>query len=175
MEAKIVRKIPANVRIDALIMPGVGSFQSASRVLSRMRRRILKLIDDGVPLLGICLGMQLLFKSSEEGPGEGLGILDGTVLKLPSSVKVPQMGWNTIRICKSNHLLDRIDSGSWVYYAHSYYSKTSEAVICAETTYGITFPAVVAIDRVFGTQFHPEKSGAVGERILENFSRICKM
>jgi len=125
--------------------------------------------------LGICLGLQLFFPQSEEGTGSGLSLYDGKTVWLPSTVKVPHMGWNTLRIIKQSELLEGIEDKSYVYFVHSLYPIPSDKkLVCTETDYGTTFASSIANNNVFGTQFHPEKSGDVGLLILRNFARIVK-
>jgi len=175
METKITSD-PEELRdVDAIVLPGVGSFQAASQNLRSFRNKIEGSIKNGTPLLGVCLGMQLFFQASEEGPGEGLEIFDGKVLRLPDHVKTPHMGWNTLKISRDSCILDGIRDGDYFYFVHSYFSDPSEErITVAETDYGLTYPSVVAYKNIYGTQFHPEKSGTKGQRIIQNFSRIIK-
>jgi len=160
---------------DGIVLPGVGNFKSGARNLYPLREEIARVVEDGVPLFGICLGMQLLFEKSEESIGEGLSLLKGRVLKLPGDVKIPHMGWNTLRVLVNNDLLDGINEKDYFYFVHSYYADPSEnEVIIAETRYGIAFASVIAKKNIFGTQFHPEKSGKPGRKVLHNFARIVK-
>lgn len=158
---------------DAVILPGVGAFKTAIQRLKPLKNVIDSLT---VPILGICLGMQLLTtKSYEDGVHEGLNYIPGEVVRFPNSVgKIPHMGWNTIRIVKYNELLDGIEDNSYVYFVHSYYVKTEERFISTKTKYGIEFASGTAKDNYYGFQFHPEKSGKVGLRIIENFVKISK-
>jgi glutamine amidotransferase len=157
---------------DALILPGVGSFTQATRMLPI--EEIRETIRAGKPVLGICLGLQLFFGRSEEGPGEGLDLIPGSVKRLPDGVKVPQIGWNTVTITKSSELVDGVSEGSWVYYVHSYYPSTRGRWVTATSRYGVDYPCLVASKNIFGTQFHPEKSGISGRRILQNFLKIAR-
>jgi len=160
---------------DAIVLPGVGNFKTASRNVNALRNAVLQSVKEGKPLLGICLGMQLLFHESEESPGEGLKLLKGKVLKLPESVKIPHMGWNTINIIRGDPLLHDVKKDSHFYFVHSYYAQPeSDDVILAETDYGVKFASVVSKGNVYGTQFHPEKSGKPGRIILRNFAKIVK-
>jgi glutamine amidotransferase len=118
--------------------------------------------------------MQLLFEESEESPGEGLSLIKGRVLRLPRTVKTPHMGWNTLHILEDNDLLNGVGEGDYFYFVHSYYASPEERVTVAETTYGVPFASIVAKRNVYGTQFHPEKSGRPGRRVLENFAEIVK-
>lgn len=156
-------------------MPGVGSFSAASQNLEPFKSKIIELAEGCVPLLGVCLGMQLIFAESEEGKGSGLSLFPGRVVRLPSSVKIPHMGWNTLHVVRQNELLDDVREESFVYFVHSYYSvPLNQEVIVAETTYEVTFASVIAEHDVYGTQFHPEKSGETGLTLLRNFAKIAK-
>lgn len=161
--------------LDAIVLPGVGNFEVASQSVQPFKQRIIELVDRGIPVLGICLGMQLLFQASEEGSGNGLGLLDGKVLRLPRHVRTPHMGWNTLKIRKDNELLNGVDEQDYFYFVHSYYaSPARKQVILAETNYGLDFASVVAERNIHGIQCHPEKSSKPGEKILRNFVDIVK-
>ena len=158
---------------DAVVLPGVGNFTAALEKLNTVRETILEKVESGIPLLGICLGLQLFFKGSEEGPGNGLELFEGQTIRLPDSVKVPHMGWNTLNIVEETEILEDIADESYVYFVHSLYPlPINQKIVCTETHYGTTFASTIASKNVFGTQFHPEKSGETGLRILENFARI---
>jgi glutamine amidotransferase len=158
---------------DAIVLPGVGSFNQAAKALPM--RRIRDAVDSGKPLLGVCLGLQLFFSKSEEGPGRGLSLFPGEVKKFrDSGVKVPQIGWNTLTVRRECELTDGLGDESWVYYVNSYYPATKGKWVVATTDYGVEFPALVSEKNVHGTQFHPEKSGEAGRRILQNFLRAVK-
>ena len=162
---------------DGIILPGVGAFRDAQTNLSKLNPTLLEQIDAGKPVLGICLGLQLLFTESTEGGAfKGLVIIEGKVIRLPQGVKVPHMGWNTLNIKKRNlPLLEGVSSDSYVYFVHSYYGVPLNASdVVAETEYGVCFPSIVARNGVFATQFHPEKSGSTGLQILRNFTRSLK-
>jgi glutamine amidotransferase len=160
---------------DAIALPGVGNFSAAADKLELVRNEIVDAVKSGVPLLGICLGLQLFFPRSDEGAGDGLGLYDGNNSWLPKTVKVPHMGWNTLRIVKQTELLDGVKEDSYVYFVHSLYPvPTDKELVCTETDYGTTFTSSIASKNVFGTQFHPEKSGDVGLQILRNFARTVK-
>jgi glutamine amidotransferase len=132
-------------------------------------------VKDKTPVLGICLGMEMFFEKSEEGKEKGLSVMEGEVILLPNKFKIPHMGWNSIRIKKSNPLLDDIPDSSWMYFVHSYRVKPKNTdVIVADSDYGIEVPAVINKGNLFGTQFHPEKSGKVGSIMIRNFLRECK-
>jgi imidazole glycerol-phosphate synthase subunit HisH len=157
-------------RADAIALPGVGSFTAASSKLDTVKETLLTKIKDGTPLLGICLGLQLFFESSEEGPGTGLTLFKGRNIQLPNTVKVPHMGWNTLNIVKPNELFDGIEENTYVYFVHSLYPVPQDKkTVCTTTEYGVTFTSSVANKNIYGTQFHPEKSGEVGIKILKNF------
>lgn len=158
---------------DAIVLPGVGSFNQAARVLPMAA--IKDAVESGKPLLGVCLGLQLFFSKSEEGPGRGLGLFPGDVKRFASTrVKVPQIGWNTLSVKEDSPLTEGLGDGSWVYYVNSYYPSTRGEWVVATSNYGVEFPAMVDAKNVYGTQFHPEKSGKTGRRILANFLREIK-
>jgi glutamine amidotransferase len=179
---------PADVgRADKLILPGVGAFPAAMRELAarRLIEPIKAAIANGKPYLGICLGLQLLFNRSDEGAGaEGLGIFQGTVrrLEVSGALKIPHMGWNQVtsrqqtadsRQRAACPLLEGIPEGSYVYFVHSYYgAPADQSLVALETEYGGRFASMVWREGLFATQFHPEKSQAVGLRLLENFVRL---
>jgi glutamine amidotransferase len=159
-------------KADAIALPGVGSFTAASSKLDIVKEKLQAKIMEGTPVLGICLGLQLFFESSDEGPGVGLALFEGKNVQLPKTVKVPHMGWNTLNIVKSTELLDGISEGTYVYFVHSLYPMPKdESIVCTTTQYGVTFTSAVASKNIYGTQFHPEKSGDVGLKILKNFVR----
>lgn len=153
---------------DALVLPGVGSFNQAARALPM--RKIRDAVDSGKPLLGVCLGLQLFFARSDEGPGRGLSLFPGEVKRFSSSrVKVPQIGWNTLTVRRNSELTEGLEGDAWVYYVNSFYPSTKGRWVVATSEYGVRFPALVCERNVFGTQFHPEKSGRAGATILRNF------
>jgi glutamine amidotransferase len=169
---------PAKILLaDGVVLPGVGAFGACMENLATrgLVGTIREAIDSGKPFLGICLGLQLLFGESEEfGPVPGLGILPGRVVRFGGreldGLKIPQMGWNRLRIQRPVAELAGIDDGAYVYFVHSYYVVPADpALVAASTDYGVEFAAAVAWKNVFACQFHPEKSQAVGLRILENF------
>ena len=160
---------------SGVILPGVGNFSSACAATNRLKIQIFDALKRGTPLLGICLGMQLLFEKSEEGMGEGLGILKGEVVRFSGNLKVPHMGWNLVTPVRDSRLLSNIQGKMWVYFAHSYYPKPiDESISKGITRYGVDFPSVIEKENVFGTQFHPEKSGVVGSSILANFAQEAR-
>ena len=161
---------------NALILPGVGAFQKAMEALqnSGLIPALKHHVNEGKPLLGICLGMQLLYEESYEfGHTKGLGLLKGSIRPLEVDLKVPHMGWNALRLVKPEHpLLAHIETGEYVYFVHSYYADTPSEDVLAYADYGIAIPAIVGRNHVYGTQFHPEKSAAVGLRLLKGFGAI---
>ena len=161
---------------SGLLLPGVGNFDPAIKSIINLSKSSFKdFVSDSTPVLGICLGMEMFFEKSEEGKENGLDVMSGEVVVLPPSMKVPHMGWNDLEIKKSGKILKGVPNGSWVYFVHSYRAKPkSEKIITAESDYGIKVPAVVEQGNFFGTQFHPEKSGAVGKIMINNFLDVCK-
>lgn len=158
-----------------LILPGVGAFGDAMEHLieSGLDQVIYDAMKANKPLLGICLGMQLLFdKSHENGSWKGLGLLKGQVVAMKVNRKVPHMGWNDLRITKEKPLLVGLGEKPYVYFVHSYHIKTDEDIISANVDYDLEIPVAVQKDNIFGVQFHPEKSDEVGLKILENFIKI---
>jgi len=163
-------------RVDALVLPGVGNFRAGAKNIGEIKAELKGLVKGGVPILGICLGMQLLLEESDESPGvTGLGLLGGRVVRLPKNVKIPHMGWNTLRIIKSTGLLEGIKEKDYFYFVHSYYAAPRDRrIIAAETEYGVKFASVIAYNNIFAVQFHPEKSGKPGEQVIRNFMKIIK-
>ena len=160
---------------DAVVLPGVGNFGAAAANLEPFREALKAAVDEGTPLLGSCLGMQLLFELSEESPGEGLGFLSGEVKRFVGGVKTPHMGWNTVEPTRGSPLLDGMKPGSYFYFVHSYYPEpTDPQDTLASTSYGCDFASIVERGNVYGTQFHPEKSGEAGARLLANFAGLVK-
>ncbi|MBX6353249.1 MAG: imidazole glycerol phosphate synthase subunit HisH [Thermoflavifilum sp.] len=164
--------------VDGVILPGVGAFGDAMFQLKRsgLLGVVRQAVRDGLPLLGICLGMQLLFAISEEhGQHVGLGFLPGRIVRFTGTMKIPHMGWNDLVHVAAHPLLEGVRRGDFVYFVHSYYARPEqpEHVLAAAEYGGVLVPAVVGHNQVMGTQFHPEKSGEVGERILANFVKLC--
>jgi imidazole glycerol-phosphate synthase subunit HisH len=176
--AEISRDPDVLRKADKIVLPGVGAFRDAVTELHRhgLVQPLRAAIDKGVPFLGICLGLQLLFDISYEGePCEGLGIIPGQVVRftLPRPYKVPHMGWNQVAVGRRAPILQGIEEGDYFYFVHSYYVVPKDpAVIALETDYGGRFCSMIWRDNLFGTQFHPEKSQAVGLRLLQNFARL---
>jgi glutamine amidotransferase len=157
-----------------IILPGVGHFGQMMRALNQMQVRdaLQERIAAGVPFLGICLGMQALFAGSEEAPeARGLALYEGTVRRFPPQARVPHMGWNTLSPLASSRLLDGLEARPYVYFAHSYYVPVT-AITAATCTYTTTYTALIEAGNTFGVQFHPEKSGASGLRIIRNFAEL---
>ena len=166
---------------DGVVLPGVGAFGEGMDNAGPFREALVEEAETGTPLFGICLGMQMLLTTSEEakrdgeGDAEGLDLIPGTNLRFPDSVKVPQMGWNQLSVQRDHPLVEGVD-GEYAYFVHSYYADPEDDdTVVATTDYGVEFPSIVANEagNVFGTQFHPEKSGETGLRILRNFVDIC--
>ena len=158
-------------RADKIILPGVGHFGQMLRSLDAMRVRetLIARIREGVPFLGICLGLQALFDGSDEAPEiRGLGLFPGTVRRFAQDARVPHMGWNDLDVKPDSKLLAGVAPRPFVYFAHSYYVPLCDAAK-AVCTYTVTYTAVLESDNVFGVQFHPEKSGALGLKIVRNF------
>jgi glutamine amidotransferase len=168
---EITTKEKAIKSADAAILPGVGAFYDAMQQIEHLKDIIMEL--DNKPLLGICLGLQLLFTESEEGgTNHGLDVLNGRVVRFGEGVKVPHMGWNSIKIKKRTSLLEGIKDESYFYFVHSYYALPEEDISTATTNYGVEFPSIVERENIYATQFHPEKSGRDGLKLLENFVNI---
>ena len=161
---------------DGLVLPGVGNIDPALISINKYKNKFLKCIEKNIPILGICLGMEMLFEKSEEGNLEGLKIIKGEVLSLPKSmIKIPHIGWNNLDIVDGKgKLFEGVSNNSWVYFVHSYYTVPEDAnIITARSNYGIQIPASIEKDNIFCTQFHPEKSSKIGEKMIKNFVKIC--
>lgn len=172
---KRITDLAALSEADGLVVPGVGSFGRCMQKLFPFKDALFESLERGTPMLGICVGMQLLFETSEESPDKGLGWVDGKVVRLPDTVLIPQMGWNELSIKKDVEILDGISEGDRFYFVHSYHCVPKDASMVAATTdYGMEITAAISRDNLFAVQFHPEKSGAKGLSILENFVRLTR-
>ena len=176
-EAVITRDAGEILMADKVILPGVGAFGDAMEKLNRygLVPVIHEVVEKGIPFLGICLGLQLMFESSEEAPGvEGLGLLKGKIVRIPEGdgLKVPHMGWNSLSFPKKGRLFAGIPENSYVYFVHSYYLQAEEDIVTATAEYGVTIHASVEKGNVFACQFHPEKSSHTGLTILKNFVEL---
>ncbi|MGH2726642.1 MAG: imidazole glycerol phosphate synthase subunit HisH [Actinomycetota bacterium] len=177
--AKALEKVGATVDVtqgvpddvDALVVPGQGAFGSCLVNLGRARDDVAGWIGDGKPFLGICLGLQVLFESSEEGGGPGLGVLEGKVVRFPGGHKIPHIGWNEVRPTRDAPLFAGIEPGARFYFCHSFYPDALAGVVSATSDYGVDFCCAVWRDNVHAVQFHPEKSGEHGLALLANFLR----
>lgn len=175
----VVTREPEKIlNADKVILPGVGAFGDAMEKINGygLEPVIHKVVDKGTPFLGICLGLQLMFERSDEAPNvKGLSLLKGEILRIPVGeyVKIPHMGWNSLRFMNNGRLFDGIDEGAYVYFVHSYYLKAAdENIVTAVTEYNTCIHASVEKDNIFACQFHPEKSSSVGLKMLDNFLRL---
>jgi imidazole glycerol-phosphate synthase subunit HisH len=174
-EHALARGAAALRSASKIILPGVGHYGQMMRALDAMgvRETLVERIGAGVPFLGICLGLQALFETSEEAPGErGLGIFPGAVKRFPLDARVPHMGWNELEMKGAPKLLANLCERPYVYFAHSYYVP-EHACAAATCSYAERFTAALEKDNLFGVQFHPEKSGAVGLKVVRNFLEVC--
>ncbi|MEM2760272.1 MAG: imidazole glycerol phosphate synthase subunit HisH [Nitrososphaerales archaeon] len=173
-QVDIVTDLNSLEKFSGLVLPGVGNFDPAMRSIRNYRKNLETAIQNGLPMLGICLGMEMLFNRSEEGKMKGLSILDGDVVMLPKKGKIPHMGWNNLKIVRDSKLLKGVNDNAWAYFVHSYRIRPRNSnIVVAKSDYWLAFPAVIEYKNLFGTQFHPEKSGDVGVKILENFLNEC--
>ena len=182
----VVTSDPAIIaRADALILPGVGSGPAAMAALEKraLVQPIREYANSGRPFLGICLGLQLFLEHTEEGDAPCLGIVQGRVKRLPAGSfdgmpeghKIPHMGWNSVRLKSQHPILDGLEQDCYFYFVHSYYAQPFDAsAVAGSTDYGVTFCSILAKDNLVATQFHPEKSGAMGLRIYQNFVAMAK-
>ena len=177
-DAFITRDKEQILKADGAVLPGVGSFGDTMDTMNSygIKDTVIEYTKSGKPFLGICLGLQLLFPASEESPeAKGLGIFDGTITKIPSGegLKIPHIGWNSLDIKKTDGLFKGIDQNPYVYFVHSYFLNASDKnIVSAQTQYGVTIDASIEKGNIFATQFHPEKSGETGLKILKNFADI---
>lgn len=173
--AKVLEAPSELEECQGIILPGVGAFADAMAALEEKGwiQPLLSYAQSGRPFLGICLGMQVLFEIGEEhGEHKGLGLLPGRVVKFPQGRKIPHMGWNTLHQKKPCQLLEGIPEGAYFYFVHSYYALSdAQEILVGMSDYGVSFPALVGRDNIWGAQFHPEKSSPWGLKMLENFGR----
>jgi glutamine amidotransferase len=177
--AKALEKVGASVTVaaeidgsaDAVVVPGQGAFGSCVINLGARLDEVKTWISAGRPYLGICLGLQVLFESSEESEEKGAGIFAGDVVRFPTGPKIPHIGWNEVKPKRGSRLFDGIDPGTRFYFVHSYYPVPSDDVVAATTDYEVEFCCAAERDNVMATQFHPEKSGESGLALLSNFIR----
>lgn len=178
VDAKVVTDPRSVNDAEAIVLPGVGAFRDCIKNLDQMKliEPILKSVRNGKPYLGICLGLQMLFTESEEfGVYKGLDVLKGKVVRFQVDLKVPHMGWNTVRLLGKPPIFDGIKDETYFYFVHSYYvAPDDEGIIAGTTDYGMTFTSMVWKDNIIATQFHPEKSQETGLKILKNFGDFVK-
>lgn len=179
--AEITSDIDKIMKADGLVLPGVGAFGEAMKKINAcgISEAVKKSVNLNKPFLGICLGMQMLFEFSEEGGEnvEGLGLFKGNIRKLPgdNKLKIPHMGWNTIKYEKESNIFKGIENNSFFYFVHSYYLDCAEAdLVAAKVEYGIEFDVAINRGNIYATQFHPEKSGENGLLLLKNFVSLCE-
>ncbi len=176
-EAKVTSNAEEILAADKIILPGVGAFGDAMEKLntSGLSETIREAVKRKIPLLGICLGLQLLFEASEESPGvDGLSVLKGKIVRIPDKegFKVPHIGWNSLKINPDSKLFKGIPEDSYVYFVHSYYLKAEEPIVAATTDYVADIHAAVEKEQIYACQFHPEKSGEIGLKLLKNFATM---
>lgn len=168
-----VSSSPDDLDAKKIIIPGVGAFGDAMKNLDPFLPNILEALESNIPILGICLGMQVFFENSEESPKtEGFSILKGRVTKIKTELNLPHIGWNSLDIKKDFCPLFRNLRGGYVYFAHSYYVRPKKDIVVATSEYGTEITASIWKENIFGTQFHPEKSGKLGLKILQNFLEL---
>jgi glutamine amidotransferase len=163
-------------KAEALLLPGVGHYAALIRALDEraLRAPLLEAIKRGVPFLGVCLGLQALYETSDEACElSGLNLLPGSVRSLPSTVKLPHMGWNQLKLTRSSRLLEGISADAYFYFAHSFAATNANGEAVAICNHGADFAAVIEKQNIFGVQFHPEKSADAGARLLQNFLRLA--
>ncbi len=179
-DCKITRDKNEIINANGAILPGQGSFGDCMRSMIEydIRDTVLDYIRSGKPFLGICVGLQLLFEGSEESEGtEGIGVFSGKIKRIPNGegLKIPHMGWNSLSIMNREGIFRDIEDNPYVYFVHSYYlDSPDKSIVTAQTEYGVTIDAAVMKDNITATQFHPEKSGDVGLKMLKNFAEMCE-
>ncbi|MGC8961975.1 MAG: imidazole glycerol phosphate synthase subunit HisH [Candidatus Bathyarchaeia archaeon] len=161
---------------DGIVLPGVGAFKGALERLSPLREAVVEEAFRGKPILGVCLGLQLMFsRSFEGGVHEGLGLFKGDIVLLEEAPKIPHIGWNSLHLTGGVELTEGLEDGVHMYFVHSYVAEpVDSSTVAAVTRYGVEFPSIIERGNLFATQFHPEKSGKKGLMILENFVKACK-
>lgn len=176
-DARLTNDIKLIAEADAVVLPGVGNFGACMTALREagLEESVHAAIATSRPFLGICVGMQMLFESSEESPGvTGLGIVGGDIRWLPDGVQKPQMQWNQLKIIKQDELFSGLEQNPWMYFVHSLsVVPVNDAVVVANCNYGIDLVAAIRLNNIFATQFHPEKSATEGLKILQNFVATC--
>ncbi len=175
LDAEIV-KTPEGVKsADGIILPGVGNFGAAADLLNPLAESIKEVVAEGMPIFGSCLGMQLLFERSEEAKGTGLGLLKGWIREFKGDMKIPHMGWNNAVTTRESPLMEGLYDEPYFYFVHSFYPdpENSEDSL-ARTKYGLEFTSIIERGNVYGSQFHPEKSGKAGARLLSNFAGLLR-
>ncbi|WGI16731.1 imidazole glycerol phosphate synthase subunit HisH [Methanonatronarchaeum sp. AMET-Sl] len=176
-EVDVVEEGSRLLDYDGVVIPGVGAFEDGVKRIREIDSFLYRLIEDGVPVLGICLGMQMLLTRSFESDKwvDGLDVIGGDVVRFKGVRKIPHMGWSKVTPSKKHRLFNGIEDGSYFYFAHSYHVRPKfEKDVVAESIYGESFPAAISRKNVVGVQFHPEKSGKTGLRVLKNFLEITK-
>lgn len=179
-DCKITRDKNEIINANGAILPGQGSFGDCMRSMIEydIRDTVLDFIRSGKPFLGICVGLQLLFVGSEESEGtEGIGVFSGKIKRIPNGegLKIPHMGWNSLSIMNREGIFRDIEDNPYVYFVHSYYlDSPDKSIVTAQAEYGVTIDAAVMKDNITATQFHPEKSGDVGLKMLKNFAEMCE-
>ena len=180
-DCKITRDKNEIISADGAVLPGQGSFGDCmnSLISYGIKDTVLKFMNSGKPFLGICVGLQLLFESSEESEGtDGIGVFKGKIKIIPNGegLKIPHMGWNSLDILSNDGIFKGIENNSFVYFVHSYYLDCPDkSIVTAQTEYGVKIDAAVTKDNITATQFHPEKSGDTGLRMLKNFADMCEV
>ena len=170
----VTSELDSNEEYNGIILPGVGGWKHTVKKIEINQRFLQDFHDSNKPILGVCLGMQLFFEKSAEGPGRGLCFFKGEIKLFTNEVKVPHIGWNILKQNNKNPLLDGVEDNAWAYFVHSLYPQPVDSRIISTTTdYGIDFTSMIYDKKTFGTQFHPEKSGKAGAKILKNFVSVC--
>jgi|TARA_B100001179_G_scaffold228040_1_gene211496 glutamine amidotransferase len=170
----VTSELDSNEEYNGIILPGVGGWKHTVKKIEINQRFLQDFHDSNKPILGVCLGMQLFFEKSAEGPGRGLCFFKGEIKLFTNEVKVPHIGWNILKQNNKNPLLEGVEDNAWAYFVHSLYPQPVDSRIISTTTdYGIDFTSMIYDKKTFGTQFHPEKSGKAGARILKNFVSVC--